>query len=244
MEQRNTHIFLGMIGLAVALIICSLIVADAARDVKKANDTISVTGSAKRPITSDFAVWRGAVTARKPTMQAAYQVIKQHAERLEEYFKTNGIPDTAVSFDPISSWAIEERDEQNRETGRIVAYNVRQNFEVRSADVKMIDDLSKQASELMGEGINLESYSPEYLVTYLSELRSEMLAEASADAHRRALSMAESVGSKVGALRNARMGVFQITARNSTDISDYGMYDTRALEKDITAVVRLTFAIE
>ena len=39
------------------------------------------------------------------------------------------------------------------------------------------------------------------------------------------------------------MGVFLITARNSTDVSDYGIYDTSSLEMDITAVVSITFAI-
>jgi uncharacterized protein len=44
-------------------------------------------------------------------------------------------------------------------------------------------------------------------------------------------------------VRNARMGVFQITPRNSTEVSDYGINDTSSLDKDITAVVRLTFAL-
>lgn len=41
-----------------------------------------------------------------------------------------------------------------------------------------------------------------------------------------------------------RQGVFQITPRNSTEISDYGMNDVSAVDKDITAVVRVTFSLE
>jgi hypothetical protein len=40
------------------------------------------------------------------------------------------------------------------------------------------------------------------------------------------------------------VGVFQITARNSTEVSDSGIYDTSSLEKDITAVVPLSFAVK
>ena len=35
----------------------------------------------------------------------------------------------------------------------------------------------------------------------------------------------------------------QITPRNSTDVSDYGIYDTTSLEKDITAVVSMIFGL-
>jgi len=35
-----------------------------------------------------------------------------------------------------------------------------------------------------------------------------------------------------------------ITPRNSTDVSDYGIYDTTSLEKDITAVVSMTFGLD
>jgi hypothetical protein len=40
------------------------------------------------------------------------------------------------------------------------------------------------------------------------------------------------------------MGVFQVTPRNSTEVADYGMNDTSSLDKDVTAVVRVTFAVE
>ena len=40
------------------------------------------------------------------------------------------------------------------------------------------------------------------------------------------------------------MGVFQITAPNSRDVSDYGVYDTQTIDKDITSVVSVSFAVE
>jgi hypothetical protein len=39
------------------------------------------------------------------------------------------------------------------------------------------------------------------------------------------------------------MGVFQITPRFSTEISDYGVNDVSSIDKDVTAVVRATFVI-
>jgi len=56
--------------------------------------------------------------------------------------------------------------------------------------------------------------------------------------------VAKSAGAEIGAMRNARWCLFQITPRNSTDASDYGIDVTSSLEKDITAVVRVTFAVD
>jgi hypothetical protein len=43
---------------------------------------------------------------------------------------------------------------------------------------------------------------------------------------------------------SAQQGVFQITARHSTDTSGYGMYDTATIEKTAKAVVTLEYAID
>jgi hypothetical protein len=49
---------------------------------------------------------------------------------------------------------------------------------------------------------------------------------------------------KIGFLRSAKMGVFQITPITSTDVSDYGYNDTSSLDKKVMAVVSASFAIE
>jgi hypothetical protein len=48
----------------------------------------------------------------------------------------------------------------------------------------------------------------------------------------------------VGRIKAVRVGVFQVRKRQSTDVSDYGMYDTSDREKDVTGVIRVTFAID
>jgi hypothetical protein len=50
-------------------------------------------------------------------------------------------------------------------------------------------------------------------------------------------------GSRSSELRRVSVGVFQITSPNSTEVEDYGVYNTSTLEKDVTAVVNVTFAL-
>jgi hypothetical protein len=40
------------------------------------------------------------------------------------------------------------------------------------------------------------------------------------------------------------MGVMQITPADSTEVSDQGISDTSSIDKDMTAVVNISFAVE
>ncbi len=118
-----------------------------------------------------------------------------------------------------------------------------QQLEVRSPDVDKVAIVSRQVTELINQGILLESMEPEYLYTKLGDLKIEMLAEAAKDAKARAGQIASSTGDHIGKVRAAHMGILQITPTDSTQVSDSGMNDTTSLEKDITAVVNISFAI-
>lgn len=239
-QRRN---FLGVIIIPLTIIIASFVLGGAIQNIKRGNDTVTVTGSARRPIRSDFIVWRGSVSGQQATMQAAYQDVKKYTDRVKAYLKAQKVPESAITYPAMETEQIEEWTERGR-TGKVLAYRLTQRFEIRSNQVDSIAAISQKAAELINEGIPIVSYSPEFLFTKLADLRVEMLAEATKDAHNRAKTIAESANCKIGAVRNARMGVFQITARNSTEVSDYGIYDTSSLEKDITAVVSLSFSVK
>ena len=244
-SDRNGPIFLGMLMIAIALVAAAAVISGAMVKVKRSGNTLTVTGSAKKSIVSDHVVWRGSVSRRSDDMTAAYNAVKQDSDRVRRFFSEKGVADTAVKFNPISSSHMSYYDtlpDGNQITRWY--WQMTQSFEVSGPDVDGITAISQEITDLIGEGIGLQSYSPEYLYTKLADMRIEMLGEATADARARAETIVGNAGGKLGPLSSARMGVFQITARHSTDISDYGMYDTSSLEKDITAVVSLTFAVD
>ena len=71
-----------------------------------------------------------------------------------------------------------------------------------------------------------------------------LLGKAVKDAKARALSIAENSGAGVGSLESVSGGIVQVLAPNSTDISDYGSYDTSTIEKDIMVTVKAEFGIK
>ena len=206
MSESSSQSFRGMLALAVGLVASAFIVAAAVRSVKRANDTITVTGSAKQPIRSDFVTWRGRVSSRQPTMQAAYRDVKRYSERLRLYFREEGVPESLVTFHPIQTHTIQETLPGGRTSGRAAAYNLSQSFEISSDRVDGVTALSRRATDLINEGVELESHPPQYVYTGLSERRIEMLEAAARDARERAEAIATSVGCTIGVVRNVRMG--------------------------------------
>ena len=70
------------------------------------------------------------------------------------------------------------------------------------------------------------------------------MAKASENAKERAKLLVLGSGAKLGKVVSASQGVFQITKPLSNEISDYGVYDTSSVEKQITCVVTIQFAVE
>ncbi|MGD9590591.1 MAG: SIMPL domain-containing protein [Pyrinomonadaceae bacterium] len=241
-ERKNGYFNTGM-ALAVGLIISSLILGWSYRGSKKGDEAITVTGSAKRRITSDLVVWSAGVSAQAPQLADSYRQLADSIPRIKQYLQSKGIPEDQMTVSSISTMTLKRRDSDGNETAEITGYSLTQQIEVRSNDVQKVAQVAREATELINQGILIESTPPKYYYTKIGDLKVEMLGEAAKDAKDRAEKIASSTGNSIGAVRSARMGVLQITAADSTDVSDYGVYDTSTIEKDMTAVVNVSFAV-
>jgi hypothetical protein len=234
------QLLLGLGCLSIAIVVSSAIAASALRAFSRANDFIEVTGSARRAITSDYIIWTFRVESQNASLQAAYKEITTYTQRIRTYLQQEGVPEKEIVFAALENTPLQESI-NGRDTGRILAYRLTQRVKISSQAVDKIAALVNRANDLINEGIPLISDPPQYLYTDLARLRVEMVAEAVRDAQRRAQSIAQATNSRVGSVRSVNTGVFQITSRFSTEVSDYGIYDTSSKEKDITAVVSVKF---
>ncbi len=231
------------VALAIGLVIASLIGGWSFVRGRRGDQTITVTGSARKRIKSDLVIWKAAVSYQAPVLADAYRSLSENVPRVKAYLVSKGIPENQITISSISSQTHQVRDSNGQETGQISGYTLRQELEVRSTEVEKIAKIAREATELINQGILIESMAPEYHYTKLGEEKITMLAEAAKDAKVRAEKIAESTDSSIGSIKTARMGVLQITPADSNEVSDSGMNDTSSLEKDITAVVNVGFAI-
>ena len=245
MENNNSRSFVvpGIV-LAVGLIIAAMILSNTWRNVSRGNVTITVTGSSQKDIRSDYAIWRGDFSSVSPVLADAYEKIKSQSEKVKSYLTGKGITEDKIKFSSVRTTTQFVLNDKGYATSQISGYMVYMDVTVESADVDMIDRLSREASELINQGIDFNSNPPEFLYTKIADLKVEMIGLASQDAKIRAEQMAKSTGNEVGEVRSSKMGVIQINAKNSTDVSDYGINDTSSLEKTIRAVVSMSFSID
>jgi len=242
---RNSQIVVLGVCIALATIASSLILSQSfMRITRFTREVITVTGSAQQTITSDLAVWNADISRREADLQLAYRQLEDDLARVRKYLREQGVPENETAVSQVFTATLYGKNPDGYDTNEIEGYRLSRNITVRSSDVQRVTRLSREATALINEGIQLTSYAPQYFYTRIDELKVEMLGRATENAKQRAASMASSTGNRVGTIRSAKMGVFQITPPTSTDVSDYGENDTSSLEKKVMAVVSVTFAIE
>ncbi|NNE99804.1 MAG: SIMPL domain-containing protein [Pyrinomonadaceae bacterium] len=231
------------VALAIGLIVSSMLLGWAYTSGKKEDDALKVTGSAKKRIKSDLVSWSADVSYRAPKLATAYDLLSENVPRVKKYLIEKGIKEEQITVSSISSTTLHGKDLNGNSTQEIIGYSLGQSVHVRSKDVDLVAKIARESTELIKQGILLDSNSPQYFYTKLGDLKIEMLGEAAKDARLRAEEIANATGSSIGTIRSARMGVMQITAADSTEVSDYGISDTSSIHKDLTAVVNANFAV-
>jgi hypothetical protein len=206
----------------------------------RAGNGITVTGSAKTSAVADNAVWTLSVSLSSPTVGAAVKKVDADVAALSSYLTQGGIAADALTLGAVSTYANEEYVNGNS-TGRILSYRASRDVTVRTSDVELVSKLSQGIGSLLGTGINVNNYGPQYYISNLPELRPELMSEAMKDAKLRAESLTKAVGSSLGSLANVKAGPIQITTPDSTMTADYGAYDTSTIKKTVSATVSVTF---
>jgi hypothetical protein len=230
-------LLLGLTFVALAVGLGSVAIADGIRD-RNRGDVITVTGSAKRRITSDYVIWWLSVTSQQPTTAAAATELARWTTRTRAFLESQGVRADELSVQPISTETL------TGDSGEVTGYRLTRNLQLRSQRVQEVAQVAEASARLAAEGIPVAAQPLQYVYTKLPELRPELLADATRDAQNRARVLVEATGASLGSVRGVDVGVFQVTSPNSTEVSDYGIYDTSTLEKDVTAVVNVTFVLK
>lgn len=243
MEKKN-NLFLPAVIIGISFIISVVFFTNAWKSNQRANQTINVTGSAKKEIISDLGFLRGTISVRSQTSESAFAELNRQKPILVSYLEGKGFPKDKIEFNTINNYPVYEMSEQGYQTGRVIGYIYSQRIEIQSSDVNKIKELSLDITSLIERGVSFNVEQPEYHYTKMAELKIDIQAAAARDAMIRAQKIAEATDRDLGPMRSARMGVLQITPKFSNAISDYGINDLSSIEKEIIGVVNASFEIE
>lgn len=233
--------------IAVAVIVSTLFLSDAVIERYRIDNGISVTGLGSRDFVSDLIIWQSSVSARAANLKEAYSIIEGRKQKVREYLVNKGVKSQELE---ISSIDIEKEFQTMYEANgtsysQFIGYKLTQRIRVESKNVDLVEKVSREISELIDQGIEIITESPLYYYTKLSELKVEMIAQATADAKLRAEHIAEKADARLGELKNASMGVFQIIGQNTDeDYESGGSFNTSSKNKTATITVRLEYKAE
>lgn len=239
--QSRSFIGLALVGLCIVL--GSLIMASAYKYKFKTRQTIRVTGSAEKDFTSDLIAWNGSYNRTALDLKSAYAQLKQDENNIKSYLTRKGIIAKEIIFSSVKIDKIfnAKYNEEGRMTGNeFGGYNLTQNVKVQSNDIGKVEALSREITELIETGIELNSPEPLYFYTKLADLKLDLLAKAAADAKKRAEIIAKNTGGSLGSVNKANMGIFQITGQNSDEDYSYGgTFNTSSKNKTASITVNL-----
>ena len=232
---------------SIGLFMAAVAIGIAYYQSKKPQKTVSVVGLVEKDFTSDLIVWEFDYSAKDMDMKQAYTKLKAQNEIVKTYLKNAGIPDKEIDFKKITTRPTYNSYYSNgRWMEDFTGYEASQTVRIESRDIEKIEALTRDIAELYDQNIMINNDNPEYYYTKLSDLKIQMLAEASQDAKNRAETITKNAGAKLGDLKSANMGVFQITKPNSSE-EGYtwgGAFNTSSKEKRASINMRLTYYVK
>jgi hypothetical protein len=234
------QLFLGLLSLAIAAVWIAHIFSSTIHDARHTDDTIQITGSARVPISSNLVQWELSVDGSASKPVAAARRLRRESTAVLAFLHGAGIPTNAISPQVVhSEKEVRQIDKHHTRT----TYHVFQSFEVSTAKIGVVETAASGIGSLLERGIDVSAERLAYVSTDLDQAKLDALQAATAEARRRGDILVKGLGAKLGRMRATSLGVYQITPRNSTDVSDYGINDTSSRLKDVTAVVTATFAV-
>ncbi len=235
------------ISIAVGLAVGGFLIGNGFYRARVQERYVTVRGLVERPVRADVAVWSIAYSATGDDVSKANEQIESDRKLVYAFALAHGFP--ASEIEPIptrvtdrSSWG----GEQIRTAGR---YLVTGGIRIRSTRVEQVQQASQLTGELIRQGVvlSLESQganaNPAYFYTKLDSIRPAILAEATKSARAVADQFARDSKSRLGPIRRANQGVFEITGRDSAD-SRNPMTEQSSIDKTVRLVSTIQYYLE
>lgn len=222
--------------IALGFVGMGFFIGDGLRNIRKTDRYVSVRGLAEREVMADMASLDISIARTGNDQAAVFPLVQTTQQELQAYLEQNGIKKEEMEASPFSTSEIGSEDRKNdparpRYTAMGGVRVTTKNMEAAQNVVKSINDIiTKTGGGVTGIYVN-------YQFTALTSIRAAMIADATKEARNAALQFAGDSGSKVGSIRNASQGLFEITAPGQ------GSDDGRAIRKNVRVVTTVDYEL-
>ena len=241
--MKSNIVIAALIG-SLSIVLFAVVLGNAYKYKYRINNTINVTGNAKKDFESDIVKWSASFSRKSMDLSVASEQLKQDRELVRQFLEKQGVDPKEIVFNAVNikrefSY---HSDGQGNSYNTFTGYNLSQNVSVESRDLDKVDNASREISTLISQGIELSSNSPNYYYSKLEDLKLELISQASDNAKQRAINIATEAGSSLGDLVKADLGIFQITGQNDNEDYSYGgAFNTTARSKTANITVKTSY---
>lgn len=178
--------------------------------------TVSVKGLAVREVQADEVIWPVVTKFGANDLSEISSTVKRYNDTVTAFLTANG-----VTSDEISIGAPTVVDNRTNSYGSIrepYVYNVTNVITVTSKDVAKINKVMTLQGDLLNQGVAIAGGGYEYTPTYnfngLNAIKPAMIEESTKGARAAAEKFAKDSDSKLGKIRSASQGLFEINDRD------------------------------
>jgi hypothetical protein len=190
--------------------------AGAVETAHAAQRTVSVKGLSEREVSADLAIWPLTFVDANSDLAELQQTLDSHHAIIIKFLKARGFTDAEISE---SAPAITDNYAQDHNAAAMnrPRYSAQATVTLRTSRVKLVDDIVRNAGELVKQGIVLSGGyggGAQYFFTRLNDVKPSMIAQATQNARKAAEQFAKDSHSSVGSIRTAQQGLFSIEDRD------------------------------
>lgn len=222
--------------LAVGLIGGGYFIGQTMYNAKVAINVAEAKGLAEKRVKSDSVDWQiGYAVATKDGADIAslYSRAEADQKKIIDLLQNLGFSESEIQIGVINYEYKEFRDENQQLVDE--KHILRGSINIETDKVDLVSRARAKVNSLIAEGLDIDNEAPRYRFTRLNDIKPDMLREATRNAQIAANEFASSAGAKVGKIRNARQGAFNVRDAGR----EYG--DTVTVYKDVRVVTTISF---
>jgi uncharacterized protein len=239
-----------------SIIITALILGSAFKNRNAKTDTISVIGLGTKDFESDEIYWSGNFEAKATDAKEAFNIITADKAKVKQFFIAKGFKENEFVFGGVNfeksyrTVTTEGTTDYNKKTEQVFdGYTAKQSISFTSKKnvefMKRIEAVIDQSAELINSGIQFNPNQVQYTFSDLPSLKHNLIEKATQDAKERAQKIVKTGAGDMGKLKDASMGVFQITGKGTIEEDSYGgNNDTYSKQKTAKITVRLSYVLD
>ena len=228
--------------IGLCAIVAASLLSQGLMGLRTADRYVTVKGMAEREVQADLALWPIRFVATGSTLDEAQNKARSSREAIMAFLKLQAIDQSAVELQRLD--VTDTRANPYAGNNSEQQYIINQTLMVRSTDIERIRQAAQNVSELVDSGVVLSSdygpSGPTYLFNGLNDIKPAMIAEATTAARESAQQFARDAEAKLGSLRRANQGVFQILARDQAP----GVSEQQQLVKTVRVVSTFDYYLE